>query len=330
MIEEMLNGPGQNMETPKVMETIYERARMADATVILAESDDERVTEAAKIIEREGLARLILLNDKSFQQMPEDEQNALAQAISRSSAGGYLPEGIEDTKRFLASDTKYLAAALVKTGKADGYVAGNKCTTPETIRPALKIIGTPDEYASSFFIMLYRNGPLFFADCAFNPDPNSEELAQIAIDTAKHVRELGIEPRVAFLSFSTAGSAKHEHVDKVRDAIRHARSMAPDIAIAEHELQFDAAFDPSIAAKKVSGVSVAGNANIFIFPDLNSGNIGYKIARGMGDVPSVGPIFQGFNAPVNDLSRGCSVQDIVDVVAVTAMQAGALKKKSSL
>lgn len=326
MIEGMPDILGHSMEKPNIMETIYERARIADATIVLADSDDERVTEAAEIIQREKLATLILLDNQSFSKMPQDEQDALVRALSVSPTGDHLPDAPDDIRRFLASDTKYLAAALVKTGKADGYVAGNKCTTPETIRPALKVIGTPNGYASSFFLMIHRGRPLFFADCGFNPNPNPEELARIAVDTARNVQALGIEPRVAFLSFSTAGSAKHEHVDKMREAIGHARLMAPDIAIAEHELQFDAAFDPDVAAKKVSGVPVAGTANIFIFPDLNSGNIGYKIARGMGDTQAIGPIFQGFNAPVNDLSRGCSTQDIVDVVAVTAMQAGARKK----
>ena len=326
-MEHMSANQDRTVEQPEILRTIYERARAADATIIIAESDDDRVTEAAKIIEREKLARLVLLNETSFQKMPPAEQDALAQAIAGLPMGDHLlVEAPADIKRRLATDTKYLAAALVKAGKADGYVSGNKSTTKETILTALKVIGTPDGYASSFFIMLHQGKPLFFADCGFNPNPNPEELARIAVDTARNVQALGIEPRVAFLSFSTAGSAEHEHVDEVREAIGHARLIAPDIAIAEDELQFDAAINPLIAAKKVSGGPVAGNANVFIFPDLNSGNIAYKVAREVGGAQAIGPIFQGFNAPANDLSRGCSTQDIVDVVAVTAMQAGALKK----
>jgi len=226
----------------------------------------------------------------------------------------------------LASDTKYLAAAFVKAGKADGFVGGNRSETAETIRPAVKIIGTPNGYASSFFIMLHGNRPLFFADCGFNIDPDPTQLARIAIDTAENARALGIEPKIAFLSFSTGARLEHPHISKMREAIANTKRLAPDLMVGRHELQFDAAFVPEVGAKKAPDSDLAGNANIFIFPDLNSGNIAYKIAQRMGNARAIGPIFQGLNAPVNDLSRGCSVQDIVDVVAVTAMQVGELKR----
>jgi phosphate acetyltransferase len=320
MSESMERSP----QTPRILDTIYERAREAHARIILAESEDERVTEAAERIRQEGLADLTLLDRHSYEQLPDNEKDELAELVKEARAKDGLT--LEAARELLASDTKYLAAALVKAGKADGYVAGNLGATSDTIRPALKLLREPGEFASSFFIMLFRNQPLFFADCGFNRDPNAEQLAEIAVDTARNAQTLGIEPRIAFLSFSTAGSADHPHVDKVRSAIAQARALAPDLTIGEHEMQFDAAFIPEIGARKVPGSDVAGSANVLIFPDLNSGNIAYKIAERMGGAQAIGPIFQGFNAPVNDLSRGCSVKDIVDVVAVTAMQAGALKE----
>lgn len=294
-------------DQPDILKRIYERARAADAAIAIADSGDERVVEASKIIEHEKLAQLVLIDEKTFENLPENEQRELEAAAG-------------DSKDLIVSNTKYLAAAYVKTGKADGFVAGHASPTSETIRAALKIIGTKEKYASSFFIMLHKGLPLIFADCAFNPQPTPEQLARIAIETSHHAQELGIEPRVAFLSFSTAGSAEHEMVGHVREAIQHAQKLAPEIAIAEQEMQFDAAFDPTVATQKGVVGPVAGQANVFIFPDLNSGNIGYKIAQYMGGASAIGPVFQGFNAPVNDLSRGCSVQDIVDVVAITAFQ----------
>ncbi len=306
-----------------VMETVYEKARAAQATVVLAESNDQRVAEAATIIEKEKLARLILLDEKYFSGLPETEQEILVHTVVEArTKNGVQTESPDDARRLLASDTKYLAAALVKAGKAGGYVAGNKCATADTIRPALKVLGTNNGFASSFFLMLFNGTPLFFADGGFNIAPTPEQLAKIAVDTARSAQSFGVEPRVAFLSFSTAGSAAHESIEQTRKAIALAREAAPDIAIAEQELQFDAAFDAGVAAKKAPAISVAGHANVFIFPDLGSGNIAYKIAQYMGGAQAIGPLFQGFKSPVNDLSRGCSVQDIVDVVAVTAMQAG--------
>jgi phosphate acetyltransferase len=305
------------------METVYERARDAHATIILAEADDNRVREAADIIQEKGLATLILLTDSSFSQMTSDEQERLISVLQQSLAKKNL--STEEARSKLASDTKYLAATMVRAGKADGFVGGNKSETAETIRPAVHVIGTPNGYASSFFVMRHNDRNLFFADCGFNVDPNALELARIAYDTAENVRSLGIVPKVAFLSFSTGASLNHPHIEKLREAIMHIRQLDENLAVAETELQFDAAFVPEVAAKKAPLSSVAGLVNVFIFPDLNSGNTAYKIAQRMGGAQAVGPIFQGLNAPVNDLSRGCSTQDIVDVVAFTAMQVGAKK-----
>lgn len=307
-----------------VLQIVYERARAANALIILAEADDDRVRQAAPLIERQRLARSLLLDDGYFSKLSRAEQDELVATLVATEVKNAETE--DSARKLLSSDTKYLAAALVKIGKADGYVAGNKCATADTIRPALKLIGTTG-LASSFFIMLRDENTFFFADCAFNPAPEPEQLARIAVDTARNAQALGIEPRVAFLSFSTAGSATHDSVDRVRAAIAAARLLATDISIAESELQFDAAIDVDVAARKAPGIAVAGHTNVFIFPDLNSGNIAYKIAERLGGTHAIGPLLQGFNAPVNDLSRGCSVQDIVDVVAFTAMQAGALARQ---
>ncbi len=215
------------------------------------------------------------------------------------------------------------AAEMVASGEADGFVAGNISPTKETVRAGLKIVGT-EGFASSYFIMLHEETPVLFADCAFNISPDAEQLARIAIDTAASARSLGLEPRVALLSFSTKGSAGGPHVEKVQEAVRIIRRDAPELVI-DGELQFDAAILPDVAARKNPG-GLPGDANVLIFPDLNSGNIAYKIAQRWGGRQAIGPILQGFKRPVNDLSRGCSVQDIVDVVAITAMQAGGMKR----
>lgn len=307
-----------NREKVDVMARIYEQARSAEARIILAEPDDERVVKAQEIIEREGLVKeLILLDSEYWNRLPEHEKDELVQMFQTARAKESLSD--EQVREQLASDTKLLSAVMVKAGKAEGYVAGNKCKTSDTIRPALKIFETEHGFASSFFLMLFKGSPLFFADCGFNVAPTPEQLARIGIDTAHSAQKLGIVPRVAFLSFATHGSADHSDVDAVREAVRLAREQAPDIEI-DGPLQFDAAFDSAVGKAKAPNSSVAGVANVLVFPDLNSGNLAYKIAERMGGCQAVGPLMQDFKFPVNDLSRGCSVQDIVDVVAYTAMQ----------
>lgn len=310
-----------------ILETIYERARDAKATIALPDADDDRVREAVRKIEAERVAKPLLVTVDYFKKLPLAEQEELVHAIeaAREKRGKPLPQG--EARTLLESDTKFVAAAMIRAGKIDGYVAGNISSTEASLKPALQIIGTNGGYASSFFIMLFPDGkPIFFADCGFNIAPGSEQLAKIGVDTAHSAQEFGLEPKVAFLSFSTAGSASHALVDIVKAAIAQARVLAPDIKISGNELQLDAALRPDVAARKAKGDGVAGNANVLVFPDLNSGNIAYKMANMLG-VRAIGPIMQGLNAPANDLSRSCSAQDIVDVVAVTAMQAGALKNK---
>lgn len=315
-----------------VRSRIYAAARDAHATVILAQADDPRVIDAARQIEEQGLASLILLGDEQriteligatplracIYDVAKHGAKAEVDALLAANVKGIATDA--QARELLARDTVYLAAALVVTGQADGYVAGNIGSTADTIRPALKLIGTTDGFASSYFLMLHGDEPMLFADCAFNIDPSAEQLARIGIDTAKSAVSLGIEPRVAFVSFSTRASAAHARVDKVRMAFEIARRTSPDVLM-DGEIQVDAAIVPDIAARKAPDSPLKGRANVLIFPDLDSGNIAYKIAQRMAGCAAIGPIMQGFRKPVNDLSRGCCVQDIVDVVAVTAMQA---------
>ena len=230
----------------------------------------------------------------------------------------------------LVKNPLYLGVMLVKTGKADGMVAGSVNSTGDTLRPALQIIKTAPgiKTVSSCFIMVLpegskygENGVMVFADCAVNIEPDAEQLASIAIasaDTAKKIA--GIDPKIAMLSFSTKGSAKHANVDKVVEATKIVNTIAPELQC-DGELQLDAAIVESVAQLKAPGSKIAGHANVLIFPDLQSGNIGYKLVQRLAGAQAVGPICQGFNKPVNDLSRGCSSEDIVNVVAMTVLQA---------
>jgi phosphate acetyltransferase len=300
-----------------MLESLHRRAQEKQATIILAEAEDSRIIHAAAMIEKKQLAKLILLGDMH-------RVKALADAEHITLRSKVMNYTTMDSQQLVHPhmtdhhDNIQLAAAMVEAGLADGYVAGNICTTAQTIRPALKIIGTSG-YASSHFLMI-KEKTILFADAGFNIEPNEDQLAQIAVSTAKSAALYGITPRVALLSFSTHGSANHPSCIKVRGAAAKAKELAPDIPI-DGELQFDAAFVPDIAKRKAPKSDVAGMANVFIFPDLNSGNIAYKIAERLGGYRAIGPIMQGFKKPVNDLSRGCSAQDIVDVVVITALQA---------
>lgn len=312
--------------------------------IVLPEGDEIRTVEAASIIQKEGIAKPVLIGNPDAisavanqlgadisgieiqdpKTSPKTAEYAAALYELRK-AKGVTPE---DADR-LAHDVMYYGIMMVKEGDADGLVSGAVHTTGDMLRPALQIIKTKPEMklVSSSFLMdcpnkeLGQNGLLVYADCVVNPCPTAEELAYIAVATAQTARALcGFdEPRVAMLSFSTKGSAKHDLVSKVQQAVSIAHDIAPDLLL-DGEMQFDAALVPKIGASKAKGSPVAGRANILVFPDLQAGNIGYKITERIGGAECFA-VLQGLNAPCNDLSRGCSVDDIVNTVAMTAVQA---------
>ena len=228
----------------------------------------------------------------------------------------------EEHAREILLDENYFGTMLVYTNKADGLVSGAAHSTADTVRPALQIIKTKQGISktSGVFIMAREEEKYVFADCAINIAPDSNDLAEIAIESAKTAEMFDIEPRVAMLSFSTKGSAKSEETEKVSNAVEEAKKRAPHLVV-DGEFQFDAAFVPSVAKKKAPGSVLQGDANVFVFPSLEAGNIGYKIAQRLGNFDAVGPILQGLNAPVNDLSRGCNEDDVYKLALITAAQA---------
>lgn len=325
------------------IEGIKAQAKKDKKTIVLPEVTDSRTLEAAAKVLQEGFANIILLGDKSEILKQAEGLNLESAEFIDPKTSPFLEEFIElfvklrarkgmdpdKARKLLLGDNLYFGAALVKSGKADGMVAGAIHATSDVLRAALQIVGTaPDSrLVSSFFVVVVPNceyglnGTLIFSDCGLCQNPNSEELANIAISSAKSFRAItNAEPIVAMLSHSTYGSAKHPDVDKVVEATQIAKSLAPMLRV-DGELQLDAAIVPSIGQNKAKGSNVAGEANVLVFPDLDSGNIGYKLVQRFAKAQAYGPITQGMSAPVNDLSRGCSADDIVGVVAITALQA---------
>lgn len=325
------------------IDNIKERAKKNKKTIVLPESMDRRVLEAASKILAEGIANIIIIGT------PEEiYENAKDLDISKASIiNPYTSELTEDltlkfvelrkhkgltyeeAKRLLLDDFMYFACMLVKVGMADGCVSGACHSTSNTLKPALQIIKTKPgvELVSAFFLMNVpncqygANGTFIFADCGLEQNPDSNKLAAIAGSSAESFELLVNEvPKIAFLSHSTMGSAHHFDVDKVVEAVKIAKNKYPQYKM-DGELQLDAAIIPEVAASKAPNSEVAGQANILVFPDLDAGNIGYKLVERLAKAEAYGPICQGIAAPVNDLSRGCSVDDIVGVVAITAVQA---------
>lgn len=332
------------------------KAKVAGKTIVLCEGEDKRVVEAASVIVKEGIAKIILLGnadeiakfgfDMSGVKIvdPKSDSNAekYAEVLYKAREGKInkktgLPEyaDVAAAKAAALKDYTMYGALILKAGDADGFVSGACHSTANTLRPGLQVIKTAPgiKTVSSCFIMVapegsnkyLPNGISVFGDCAINIEPSAEELADIAVATAETAKKIaGIEPKVAMLSFSTKGSGNDAKglntVGKVVEATNLAKAKAPELAL-DGEFQFDAAIAPEVGELKAPGSAVAGHANTFIFPNINAGNIGYKIAARMGGWKAIGPVCQGFAKPLNDLSRGCNVDEIVDTVAVTALQA---------
>ena len=301
------------------LEKIIAKAKSSIQTIVLPEGGDARIVKAAKEIERTGLARVIVLDDN----LTKKEEYAEELFRLREHKG----LSIDDAHK-LINDPLYYGVMMVRMGDADGMVAGAAHATADVLRPALQILKTAPSsrlVSALFFVLspnrqLGNNGAFVFADCGLNPNPTARELSEITIDSAKTYKQFfSDEPKIAMLSYSTLGSAKGELIDKVIAAKNFVLEKLPDLQV-EGELQLDSAIIPSIARMKAPVSSVAGNANVLIFPDLQAGNISYKIAERFGNCTALGPILQGLAAPVNDLSRGASWEDIVGVVAITAVQ----------
>jgi phosphate acetyltransferase len=324
--------------TPIMFEhALIEQAKSNRKHIVLPEGTEDRILRAAEILLLRGVADLTLLGP-----VAEIEQKATSLGVSIEGATLLDPadpgrrkeyartyyelrkhKGIPEQMAFdLVTDVAYFGTLMVHRGEADGLVSGAVHTTAHTLRPAFEIIGLKAGFslASSIFFMCLPDRVFVFGDCAVNPEPTMEQLADIAASSAETARAFGIEPRVAMLSYSTGESGKGADVEKVRQATQRVRSLRPDLSV-EGPIQYDAAVDPSVAQVKLPGSQVAGRATVFIFPDLNNGNITYKAVQRSANALAIGPIIQGLKRPVNDLSRGATVPDIVNTVAITAIQA---------
>lgn len=325
------------------IDEIKKKARAVRKTIVLPESMDRRTWEAVETILKEDIADVVVLGTPEEVEANSKELEVSGATVINPNTSDKLDEYVdalvelrknkgmtpEEARRLLTTDYMFYACMMLKSGAADGIVSGACHSTANTLRPALQIVKTKpgSKIASAFFVMdvpnceYGENGTFVFGDCGLNQNPTPEELAVIAVSSAESFKFLvGAEPKVAMLSHSSKGSAKHADVDKVAEATRIAKELAPELKL-DGELQADAAMVPSVGASKAPGSDVAGQANVLIFPDLDAGNIGYKLVQRLAKAEAYGPMLQGIAKPVNDLSRGCSASDIVGVVAITAVQA---------
>lgn len=337
-------GKQEKMSRSAFIQQIIDAAKITKRNIVLPEGNDERVLEAARIINSEGIASITLLGNEAeiaawfagkgygldgitvINPETSDRLQAYADAFHelRKSKGVTPEQALEQVKQ-----VNYFGMMIMQSGDADGLVSGAAHSTADTVRPALQIIKSAKRGAtvSSFFIMDVSDVTYVFSDCALVENPTSEQLADIAVDSAVSAMKYGIPPKVALLSYSTYGSGRSEMVEKVTKAVALAREkVAAEHAgkgiIIDGELQADAAIVPGVAQKKAPGSPLGGEARVLVFPDLNAANIGYKLVQRMAGAGAYGPVLQGLNKPVNDLSRGCYVEDIVGTVALTALQAG--------
>ncbi|MCX6171019.1 MAG: phosphate acetyltransferase [Ignavibacteriales bacterium] len=322
----------------ELLNQIRSRAAQRKKTIVLPESHDERVLKAAEILTQEKIASVITLgneekirndakkigvNLQGIRIIDPDKSDKLSDFTNiffnlRKHKGVTVEQARETMRRDL-----FFGGMMVSSGMADGSVSGSFATTADVMRASIFCVGMKEgiSIVSSFFLMVFPNVVYSFADCAVNPNPDAKQLADIAISTADNHKKLtGEEPYIAMLSFSTKGSAEHELVDKVREATKFVQQKRPDLNV-DGELQFDAAVVAGVGKKKAPDSKVAGRANVLVFPDLNAGNIGYKIAQRLGGAEAVGPISQGLKKPFYDLSRGCSVDDIVNTAAIACLAA---------
>ena len=319
-----------------LIENLRSKVRASKPEIVFPEGDDQRILRAAIRLNEDGDIKPIVLGDKKELEALAEKEGVKLGDLEILDPANYEAKD-EMVKAFverrkgkvneeqaaeILKDHNYFGTMLIYMGKAKGLVSGAAHTTADTVRPALQIIKTKEGYkrCSGAFIMLRDEEMYLMADCAINIDLDAEGLAEVAVVSNETARQFGMDPKIAMLSFSTKGSASHERVTMVAEATKMAKEKNPEMAI-DGELQFDAAFVETVAKKKAPGSEVAGHANVFVFPNIEAGNIGYKIAQRFGGFEAIGPILQGLNAPVNDLSRGCSEDEVYSLAIITAAQA---------
>ncbi|MBO1206452.1 phosphate acetyltransferase [Staphylococcus nepalensis] len=324
-----------------LLDVLQEKLSGKNVKIVLPEGEDERVLTAATQLQSTDYVTPVLLgNEANISALAEDngldisnleiinpETSELKQELVTAFVERRKGKATEEQAQEMLKNVNYFGTMLVYTGKAEGLVSGAAHSTGDTVRPALQIIKTKPGVSktSGIFFMIKDEAQYIFGDCAINPTLEAQDLAEIAVESAKSAQSFGMSPRVAMLSFSTKGSAKSDDVEKVSNAVKLAQEKVEadqlEDVIVDGEFQFDAAIVPEVAKKKAPDTKIQGDANVFIFPSLEAGNIGYKIAQRLGGYDAVGPVLQGLNSPVNDLSRGCSIEDVYNLSIITAAQA---------